>query len=663
MFTAQIFNRGTNDPVLVPDNLLLVPAWYSAMAVGGPDAASINISGTRDSIMAALGWLGKKIQISNGNGTRVWSGMVEEIVVSFGAMQVGLSLKGVANRIKVAYTAPDASGAMERRTTAWGANSESISRYGYREKALTLSDTTDEFAEAYRDTQLEKLGKPQPIIRMARSATPPSATLNCIGEWHELANQHYTQTLGLEEHNTSGGSTNPLGQGFTSTQIGFTEDGRIHDFGNNLDSFISGLSVLITGSTSNNTTVATSGSGQDGQSYTATTISFDPTDDVLDVDGDGLSFLNDDDIIDISGSSANSGVRVITNAINEEHITVDGAAITTEAAGPSITIVQAGSIRTEGTFTKELPGSSVTLTVAGVKVAQKFSLPSAGSWTVDKIAIRCTVTGSPVDNLVVGLYSDSAGSPGTLIEEAVKDGTEVTTAMNWNEFDFGNTNTIAYGTDYWIVVSRSGVNTHSNFYVIDMDEDLGYTRGDLKLWTGAAWAARDPDANMPFRILGAWETTTQIEQMITDAAQWIDAYDGVNESNVYSNQYREGDSTALDEIQTLLNAGNDSGQRLLAIVTNENVFRVYSQAAANASSDLLLDENGMVLTTTGTPLEDGLLPVAKWVRLVGMPQSVDHLAPLATFFVERAEYRVDQGELMLEPTGLNNPWEMGLQLE
>ncbi|WP_390590195.1 hypothetical protein, partial [Staphylococcus pseudintermedius] len=87
-----------------------------------------------------------------------------------------------------------------------------------------------------------------------------------------------------------------------------------------------------------------------------------------DVAGVGFTFLNDEDFITIAGSAANDGMRQVTNAINEEHITVDGAAITLAAAGPSVTIVQAGSVRTENTFVKEFPGASVTLTAHGVKI-------------------------------------------------------------------------------------------------------------------------------------------------------------------------------------------------------------------------------------------------------------------------------------------------------
>jgi len=583
--------------------------------------------------------------------------------MTYGAIQVGLSIKDTANRIKVAYTAPDASGAMERRTTTWGENAESVTRYGYREKALTLSDTTDSFAESYRATELAKSGKPQPIIRLSRSSAPPTATLSCVGEWHELARQHYTQTLGLEEHNTSGGSTQPLGLGYTSTQIGFSEDGRVQDFGNNLDNFTSGVSFVIAGSAYNNVTAVSSGSAQDGTTYTATTISFDPSDDILDIAGDGLAFLNDEDFITITGSAANSATRQVTNAINEEHITVDGATIVAEAAGPSITIEQPGSVRTEGTFTKEFPGATVTLTAHGARIAQKFALPAAGSWTVDKIAIRITSVGTPSDNIKVALHSDSAGNPDTELEAVTVAGSTITTAMNWNEFEFANTTTITYGTNYWIVVSRTGSNNHSNFYSVDMDEDVGYARGGMKLFTGSSWTARDPDAHMPFRVLGAWETTYQIEQIVNDAAQWMTAYDGVNSSFVYSNQYREGDSTALDEIMTLLNGGNSSGQRLLASVTQDNVFRVYVQPASDRSTDYMLDENGTVMSATGNALEEGALPVAKWVRLIGIPSGVDHLAPLSPFFVEHAEYRVDQGETLLEPTGVRNPWDMGMMLQ
>lgn len=660
-FSVQIFtSAGT--PVSTLERLEFTPSWYSSMAVGGYEKAEVRVDGPQDSILSTLRMLGNTIHIRNANHTLVWVGMIEEVLVTYGAMQVGQSIKDIANRIKIAYTEASVDGTLERLTTDWAEDTESITRYGYSEKLMTKADVSTAQAEAYRDTMLATLKDPTPIIRSLRGANAPSATMTCVGQWSLLSRQLYAQTAGLLEYNTTGGSDQLLGVGRTSDQFGFSAT-KITDFDNRVDALPTDVSVIISGSTSNDQTVRTIRNGVDGESYTSTTISFDPTDDILDVAGAGLSFLNDYDIIDVSGSSSNDEVRIVTNAINAEHITVGGTAITTEAAGPSITITQAGYVETDATFTDELPGETVTLTVHGVKIAQKFTLAADNTWTVNDIAIRIKKIGTPLDNVVVALYSDSSGSPDTLIESVSIAAEDIASTMAWKKFTFTNANSIAYGTDYWIVVSRSGANGMVNYYVVDVAEDLGYTGGNLKLWTGAAWVARDPDADMPFIIRGATETTAQIGEILTDAAQFIDGYDLQQVSGVESNQYREGDGTALFEIEKLLDSGTDYAARLLAKIDANNIVSIYEQPSSDIGTDLIMMSDGALTQPNGVPVEPGVLPTAKWLRIHGIPTGVDHLAPLSKFFIERAEYHVDSGEWSLEPPGTDSVWDLGMSVE
>ncbi len=660
-FSVQVFTAA-GDPVSTLERLEFTPSWYSSMAVGGYEKAEIRVDGPQDSIMSVLRMIGNTIHIRNANYTLVWVGRVEEVLVTYGAMQVGLSIKNIVNRVKIAYTEATIDGTLERLTTDWAEDAESIARYGYSEKLMTKADVSTAQAEAYRDTMLATLKNPTPIIRALRGANAPTASMTCTGQWGLLERQLYSENAGLLEYNTSGGADQILGVGRTSAEFGFSNT-KITDFDNYLDALPADVSVIISGSSSNDQTVRTIRNGVDGEVYTATTIAFDPSDDILDVLGTGLSFLNDYDIIDISGSSSNDEVRIVTNAINSEHITVGGTTIVTEAAGPSITITQAGFIETNTTFTNELPSATVTLTVHGVKVAQKFTLAADTTWTVNDIAIRVKKVGTPLDNVVVALYTDSGGSPDTLIESVSMAAEDIASTMAWKKFIFTNANSITYGTDYWIVVSRSGANGMVNYYVVDVAEDLGYAGGDLKLWTGAAWVARDPDADMPFIIRGASETTTQIGEILSNSAQFIDGYDLQQASGVESNQYREGDGTALFEIEKLLDSGTDYAARLLAKIDGNNILSIYEQPTSDIGSDLVMMSDGTLTQPNGVPVEAGVLPTAKWLRIHGIPQGVDHLAPLSKFFIERAEYHIDSGEWSLEPPGTDSMWDLGMSVE
>lgn len=227
-FSVQVFtSAGT--PVSTLERLEFTPSWYSSMAVGGYEKAEVRVDGPQDSILSTLRMLGNTIHIRNANHTLVWVGMIEEVLVTYGAMQVGQSIKDIANRIKIAYTEASVDGTLERLTTDWAEDTESITRYGYSEKLMTKADVSTAQAEAYRDTMLATLKDPTPIIRSLRGANAPSATMTCVGQWSLLSRQLYAQTAGLLEYNTTGGSDQLLGVGRTSDQFGFSAT-KITDF-------------------------------------------------------------------------------------------------------------------------------------------------------------------------------------------------------------------------------------------------------------------------------------------------------------------------------------------------------------------------------------------------------------------------------------------------
>lgn len=639
-----------NDTIPLPASATLSVNGYDAEALGGYKSAELSMSGPQSALWQATRWLGYFITIRNDVGQAVWYGMLHEVVIATGSIEVGLSLSSMYNRIAVAYTTEAPGGAVERETTDWAENAESILRYGYKELLYSMSDVTLEQAEAQRDTLLTTFGAPQPIVRIAQG--DPMATLRAIGLYDTLDWRYYNNSAGKEEH-TAGGQQQPIGQGFTATTIGFTSDGRIHDSGNRVDEFLSDIRVQVAGSASNNGAHLVSGRGVDGESYTASTISFDANDDVLD-SASGMGFLSQDDIITISGSASNNGTMRVKSAA-ADHITVTQL-ISTTGAGASVTITQFGSVSTESTFTNELPSASVTLTAHGQKVAQSFTLAADNTWTVDKIEINCKKVGAPADNLRVALCGDSAGSPGSTLVSATVAAADIGADSDWIAFDMGNTQSISYGTTYWIVIDRTGSNDIDDYFVVDVDEDLGYSRGTFKVYTGAAWTTRYNDADLSFRILGAEETTTQVDSIYDSIGQFFSGIDTVDASGVYSNQYREGDNTAKTEIDNLLASGNSSAARMLASVTADGVLRISVQPSTS-DSDLMLRSTGRIGWPAGRDIADGWLPVARWLQLADVPRNVDALASVANIFVERADYR--DGQLQIEPAGMPSPYDVG----
>jgi hypothetical protein len=228
--------------------------------------------------------------------------------------------------------------------------------------------------------------------------------------------------------------------------------------------------------------------------------------------------------------------------------------------------------------------------------------------------------------------------------------------MDWVYFDFANTVTIEYGSYYWIVVGRSGTSDTENFYNVDLDEQAEYTDGILRVWDGSAWQARWTDADMAFRVLGAEETTAQISTMANGTGD-ITAVEILDASGIYGNQYRDGDTTAYDEVMALLDAGTSNNARLLARVTPEARLQLYEQDDIASLYYTMLRSDGTLRESTGASLPHGLLPYARWIVLEDLPSVLGHLADISPFFVRRAQYNVTDGTYVLEPQGMRTPWD------
>lgn len=648
MMTIEIETGGNSVPW--PNGVAATVERYGGAATKGFDQAAVSANGPVDALWALLRWLGYRLRIRDESGETVWGGLINEVTLQLGAFEIGLSLEGMYNRIAVAYSTTDAGGSDVRATTAWAEDAESVARYGYKELLHTAADVAPAQATALRDTLLATLSKPNALLRLNGGA--PGATIRAVGLLETFDWRYYSQVAGLEEH-TDGGQEQALGQGLTATSIGFTQDGRLHDMGNRVDALPKDSNVQVTGSASNNGTHLLTASGRDGSSYTANTIAIQPSDDLVD-SAERLNFLSANDIFQLSGSASHNGYYRVKGG-GAAAITV-APNVGTEAAGASITLTQAGSIRTSSVFVNEMPGATVTMTVHGQKIAQSFSLAANTSWTVDQIAINLKKVGAPADGVTLQLCTDSGGAPGTVLAQTTVTAGLIFSTGSWVAFPLGNVVTLSYGVTYWISIFRTGSDNIDNYYIVAVDEDLGYGRGALRLWTGSAWVNRATNADLCFRVLGAWETTRQIQEIYTASNQHFTALDIVTGSGVVSNQYRTGDSTALAEVQALAAAGATGGVRLLVATTPDWVLRVQVQPGSG-ENNLLLASDGRLRMPTGRLLPAGRLPTGQWVRLADVPANVDALASLANIFIERAEW--SNGALRLEPQGAPSAWEIG----
>lgn len=280
---------------------------------------------------------------------------------------------------------------------------------------------------------------------------------------------------------------------------------------------------------------------------------------------------------------------------------------------------------------------------AHTRVAQGFTT-GTGGWSAGEAWVNARRQGSPADALRCELCADASGVPGSVLASASLAGAAVREDFAWVRFTLESAAALAANTPYWLVFSRSGGSNASAYYRLRMNESLGYAGGELRLWGGASWAARSPDADLLFRVAGTVETTTQAAAAAS-AAEGGQFLSGVRldaVSGIYTNPYRSGDKTALEEITAHLRAGTTDGVELLPFVTPERVLVIYARPE-ESTAVYRMDALGNLLTASGAEAAGCMA-----AQLVGQWAVMD--APWAAMaskrmWLERLRWEADDGQV------------------
>ena len=662
MFYATILDRDSFEPVPTQAQLTLAPVRWSARAVGGFHEAEIEVAGQDVGLWEALRWLRCGVEIRNEHDSVVWAGYVHEAEVIVGDIEVQVSLDEMANRVQVLYSSETVDGANVSGTTDWAEDTGSSGRFGTKELRYSESDITATAAEALRDLILATKKYAVATFDLGNGGETRGA-LRCRGWVHTLDWRYYGNVAGRQE-NTTTGDYQALGLGFTSVKVAFTRAKvvAVHAVGGELEFFDAGQQIVIAGSTSNDgTREIKEADGKPGTSYTSTTLSCEPLDDIFDDVGKALNFIETNDMILCSGfpTAANNRdylVETTGDAAIEVHNTY-GEISAADSAGSSVTIERGNKVELLGTMTNEQLGDTVTVTQHGVKVAQYVTNTTGSAWTVDRIGIELCHVGDPTDDVTVALHANNAGAPGSLLASGTIDADDVGDKMAWLWADLGNSYTFATGTGYWIVVSRGGANDWDDFYRIGIDEDTAHTGNQYLLWTGATWVERPTAAKLGYAVWGAVDTATQAGTIATAKGAFFGDVNVADASGVETNQYRDGTATAWEEIEALLSIGDDSGSRMLCSVTPARELVVAAAAAQDETTAMVYRTDGTLRYGMGGRLEPGRLIAGKWMVIEGLPPHVDALAPISPVFVEEDEFDASSGRNRPRPQAARDPWD------
>lgn len=653
MLSVTILNR---DKRQIEHSLIVTVDRFDAYANGGPYTAQLRASGTNEALGALRRWLGYYVVIHNENNTPVWWGKITEIPSTrSNGLGVGCTLENMYNAVKVLYSTLGGDGYPVPQATDYAEHARSIAVYGRKEWHYSAGQTTSDTADALADALLDRFAlAPQSLALSA----PDVATIRCKGLWFLMDWTYYSNGAGREVYEGFSNAEQIVGWGVTATDIGFADRG-IQRISGVLDGPVDGDKIRVSGSTSNDGLYTITGVTGQTTTYTATTISFEAADDILD-SAEGLGFARLGSFIRVSGSTNNSRSHLIDDVGRSAIATATGTTgtIVAESAGPSITIEQGQTIDVITDLTLEIPGDTVTLSGPS-KLAYSFTVTENYTWVLSEIAIRVRREGAPADNLQVSLYSSTGTAPNALLASATITGTALPSRLEWVSASFDHTVAMTYGTAYWIVIERTGSNSTQNYYLVGLDEDANHS-GLLKLWDGTAWIDRSVNASMPFQAYGHSKTTDQIEDILATEGQFLNGYDVRVDSGLYRREYRSGDLTSLTELEDLLNDGTNTGSTLLAMITSDWRCVV---SAAPSSAGAPYKWNGSRLTTVhGTAVGDGVLPVGQWCIIDGLDSDSDALAPLSPMMIGYMEWSA--GKISdLQTFGTRSVWDIPTLLQ
>ena len=302
-------------------------------------------------------------------------------------------------------------------------------------------------------------------------------------------------------------------------------------------------------------------------------------------------------------------------------------------------------------------------------LAQSFQIGAVTAWPASGIWIRAWKEGAPADNLVVTLHNDVGGSPGSALASGSVAGADIADSSDWIEFVLNTPVTLQPATTYWISVGRSGavVFEGPDFFMVDTNFDAGYPRGTIKLYNTnlSAWAEEvGMWGDLLFKVVGNSPTTEQITTLVTSCGQFLTGTIIENASGVNTNPYRDGDSTALYELEQLLLTGTTNDRRLLCEVTRNRYLRVYEEPAKPAkSASYALDKEGVLKTRYMTEVDQSLCPVGVWAHLADViPATVDLslISDPNLFLIEEAEVNGKSGDYSVTRTrNQTDIWSIG----
>ena len=392
---VTVTDRALTRTLLFPD-LRFEVQRYSFSVDGGPKQATIRAYGNELALRELFGGLRGQVDVWDGMEERAWWGYLHSVTIHAGALTYGRTLDGMATSINVSYLLQStnetySSGGLQTNT-GFSTDAAQAAEYGTIELTVLGGNGSAAAATARQTTELENRKRPQQIFGTAMTTGQGYADLVCKGWIDSLGWRYYTNTSGA---------------------IAGSEENAV----------ITSEAIQLLGS--RHPTMTTVAFGPGGVLTKATNSAGTWAISEL-APGNYVYFLG-------AANAANNDDRIIT-ATNEP-----GSSY--EFGAPN--------------FVTEAAGAPVQMHDVGDLIYQTFTLGTNNPFTAVAVDVRMQIVGTPVDNVTIKLYDDSAGTPGTLRATATIPFSEIPGSMDWVTGVFAAPYALAYGTTTAAITSSS----------------------------------------------------------------------------------------------------------------------------------------------------------------------------------------------------------------
>lgn len=306
-------------------------------------------------------------------------------------------------------------------------------------------------------------------------------------------------------------------------------------------------------------------------------------------------------------------------------------------------------------------------TVAVEQIAQGIRI-TGGDINLAQVSIYVRKVGAPTDDLTVAIWTNPDGVTPTAL---VQDGStiaaaDIATSYAWETSTFSPEVTLTNGTQYFIVVSRSGAMDDTNYYQVGIDAAAGYGAGNFVWYDGANWATQASD--MVFRLYDNTlvATSNQALSIATNYGQFFAKVESTVSSGVTSESYRDGDGSALFEIEQLLQHGTTNNRRMLVKVDAGRLCTIYEEPDNSPTNYYRIFSDSRMEDVYGTPIRDEVATCGVYARMIDViPPSVDTtlLGNVAVRFIETAEYDAIEKRLIYQARDELDPFTVGRSLD